>query len=116
MDEKTKERLDAARRLMDDPAATSKQLSEGAKIVRELAEINDCLEAWQYMLDCHERGVGPFKTNKFRRAARDAITRLNVMQSVDFRNEGLGADDLSWCRDKVKREAMLGAYAKARRQ
>ncbi len=55
---------------------TSRQISEGVRILRELAENYDNLEAWKYMLECHERGVGPLKTNKFRRAAKAAISRL----------------------------------------
>ena len=71
-------RLAAARRLMEGEGCppTSGQISEGARIVRELAEKDDCLDAWKYMLECHERGVGPFKTNKFRRDAKAAIARL----------------------------------------
>jgi hypothetical protein len=53
-----------------------KLIAEGAKIVRELAEKSDCLDAWKYMLECHARGFGPFKTNKFRRDAKAAIARL----------------------------------------
>ena len=75
-DAKTKEQLEYAHRLIDGEAASSKQIAEGARIIRELAEKADCLEAWQYMLECHERCIGPFKTNKFRRAAKEAIARL----------------------------------------
>lgn len=53
-----------------------KDIAEGARIVRELAEKTDSLEVWRYMLDCHERGVGPFMTNKYRRDATAAIKRL----------------------------------------
>lgn len=53
-----------------------KQIAEGAKIVRDLAERVDCLDAWKYMLECHEKKVAPFKTNKFRRVASAAIRRL----------------------------------------
>ena len=56
------------------------QIAEGAKIVRELAEKADLLEAWRYMLECHEKGIGPFKTNKFRRDAKSAIARLEVAE------------------------------------
>ena len=113
---KIKEQLEFARRLIDGEEASSKQIAEGARIVRGLAEDGDCLEAWQYMLDCHERGVGPFKTNKFRRAAKAAIARLNFMQSEDFLSEPLDTTDFSWCKSKVKREAKICEYLKARRQ
>lgn len=115
-DPKIKEQLELARRLIDGEGASSKQISEGARIVRGLAENGDCLEAWQYMLDCHERGVGPFKTNKFRRAAKAAIARLNFMQSDDFLSEAQDPKDFSWCKDKVRREAKICEYRKARRQ
>ena len=46
IDEKNgeKEMLEEARRLIDGEAATSAQISEGAKIVRNLAENGDCIE------------------------------------------------------------------------
>lgn len=74
----TQGRLLYARRLIEKASgdSASRQIAEGAKIVRELAEKADLLEAWRYMLECHEKGVGPFKTNKFRRDAKAAIARL----------------------------------------
>ena len=73
-----RDRLAYAKSLIDgsDGEGASKRIAEGAKIVRELAEKADCLEAWKYMLECHERKIGPFKTNKFRRDANAAIARL----------------------------------------
>ena len=59
-------------------AEASKQISEGAKIVRELTDNADCLDAWKFVLECHERGIGPFKTNKHRRNAQAAISRLQA--------------------------------------
>ena len=44
-DAKTKEELEYAHRLIDGEAASSKQIAEGARIIRELAENADCLEA-----------------------------------------------------------------------
>ena len=72
------ERFQRAKALIESAngEGASKQIAEGAKIVRELAEKADCLDAWKYMLECHERGLGPFKTNKFRRDAKAAIARL----------------------------------------
>jgi len=67
-------RLDAARRMIE----VEGKVSEGARLVRELAEQDDLPEAWKYMLECHEKGVGPFKTNKFRRAAKAALTRIET--------------------------------------
>ena len=76
----TKARLEQAKKLIEgsDGDGASKRIAEGAKIVRELAENADCLEAWKYMLACHERKIGPFKTNKFRRDAKAAIARLEA--------------------------------------
>ena len=72
------ERFQRAKALIESASGegASKQIAEGAKIVRELAEKADSLDAWKYMLECHERGIGPFKTNKFRRDAKAAIARL----------------------------------------
>ena len=73
-----RDRLAYAKSLIDgsDGEGASKRIAEGAKIVRELAEKADSLDAWKYMLECHERKIGPFKTNKFRRDAKAAIARL----------------------------------------
>jgi len=75
---KAQERLQQAKAMIEraSGAEAKNQIAEGAKIVRELAEKADCLGAWKYMLVCHERGIGAFKTNKFRRAAKAAIARL----------------------------------------
>lgn len=118
IDEKNgeKEMLEEARRLIDGEAATSAQISEGAKIVRNLAENGDSIEAWRYMLDCHERRIGPFKTNKFRRAAKEAIARLDAIRMWTDGHKGRFSSDLSWCDDKIVRESMLRQYANARRQ
>jgi len=67
-------RLDVARRMIE----VEGKVSEGVKLVRELAEQADFPEAWKYMLECHEKGVGPLKTNKFRRAAKAALTRIET--------------------------------------
>ena len=74
----TGERFRRAKELIEGASGegASKQIAEGAKIIRDLAENADSLDAWKYMLACHERGLGPFKTNKFRRAAKEAIARL----------------------------------------
>jgi hypothetical protein len=78
-----RDRLAYAKSLIDgsDGEGAPKRIAEGAKIVRELAEKADCLEAWKYMLECHERKIGPFKTNKFRRDAKAAIARLESHES-----------------------------------
>ena len=78
-----RDRLACAKSLIDgsDGEGAAKRIAEGAKIVRELAENADCLEAWKYMLECHERKIGPFKTNKFRRNAKAAIARLESHES-----------------------------------
>ena len=55
----------------------SKEIADGAKIVRDLAERIDSLDAWKYMLECHEKKVAPFKSNKVRRMASAAIVRLS---------------------------------------
>ena len=75
---KVQERLRQAMAMMEGTtgADAKSQFAEGAKIVRELAEKFDCLDAWKCVLECHERGLGPFKTNKFRRDAKAAIARL----------------------------------------
>lgn len=112
----TNELLETAKRLIDDHAATSKQIKEGASILKELTEVRDCLAAWQYVLDCHERGIGPFKTNKFRRSAKEAIERLALMQEIDVCSPGSDSSDFSWCTDKRKQAAMMRTYAEARRQ
>ena len=114
-DAKTKEQLEYAHRLIDGEAASSKQIAEGAGIVRELAENADCLEAWQYMLECHERGVGPFKTNKFRRAAKAAIARLSFLQSEEARSDASDTTDFSWCKSKAKCEAKVISLPYSRR-
>ncbi len=77
---KAKARLEHAKSLINGAtgAEAAKQISEGAKIVRELTDNADCLDAWKFMLECHERGIGPFKTNKHRRNAQAAISRLNA--------------------------------------
>ena len=75
---KVQERLRQAMAMMEGTtgADAKSQFAEGAKIVRELAEKFDCLDAWKCVLECHERGFGQFKTNKFRRDAKAAIARL----------------------------------------
>ncbi len=106
--------LETAKRLIDDSASSSKQIKEGAGILKELTEGYDCLEAWQYLLDCHERGIGPFKTNKFRRSAKAAIERLAFLQEMDLRAPTGDSTDFSWCTDKRKQEAVMHIYAEAR--
>ena len=115
--ETAEERLAAARRLIegDGEKTASGQIAEGARVVRELAEKNDCLDAWKYMLECHERGVGPFKTNKFRRAAKAAIARLEAVQVRVARTGSSLLTDLSWCKDAATRDLMMREYADARR-
>lgn len=77
---KAKARLEHAKSLINGAtgAEASKQISEGAKIVRELTDNADCLDAWKFVLECHEQGIGPFKTNKHRRSAQAAISRLQA--------------------------------------
>ena len=113
----TKEQLETARRLIEGNGSrpTSKQIADGAKIVTGLAENDDCLDAWRYILECHERGIGPFKTNKFRRAAKEAIACLDAVQRWSDEHKGRFSSDMSWCDDKVVREAMLRQYVNARR-
>ena len=115
---KVDEQFEVARRMIEGggTAPSSKQIAEGAKIVRDLAEKEDSLEVWRYILECHERGVGPFKTNKFRRAAKEAIARIDAIRKWEASHKGGFASDLSWCDNKVVREVMLDKYAKARRQ
>ena len=77
-EDEMKDLLERSRKLIEEangPGAP-KQIALGAKGVRELAEQADYLDAWKYMLELHERKVGPFKTNKFRRDAKAAIARL----------------------------------------
>lgn len=77
-EDEMKDLLERSRKLIEEangPGAP-KQIALGAKGVRELAEQADYLDAWKYMLELHERKVGPFKTNKFRRDAKAAIVRL----------------------------------------
>lgn len=113
------EQLDAARRMIegDGGEASSRcRAAEGAKIVRSLAEDGDCLAAWRYMLDCHERGIGLFKTNKFRRSAKEAIARHEIMQKWVAGRKNPFLSDLSWCDEKPIRDMMMQRYANARRQ
>lgn len=115
----SEEQLASARRMIDGDggaAPSRSEVAEGAKIVRSLAEDGDCLEAWRYMLDCHERGIGPFKTNKFRRAAKEAIARHEVTQKWIAGRADAFSTDLSWCDVKPVRDLMLRRYANARRQ
>jgi hypothetical protein len=75
---KAKARLEYAKNLINGASGmdAAKQIAEGAKIVRELTDNADCLDAWKFMLECHNRGIGQFKTNKHRRNAQAAISRL----------------------------------------
>jgi len=50
-------------------------VKRGCEFIRTAAEKDDYPKAWEEMLHYHERGVGPFKTNKFARAARAALKR-----------------------------------------
>ena len=54
----------------------SKSIKLGCAMIREAAEAQGYPEAWQAILEFHEKGIGPFKTNKFARAARAALKEL----------------------------------------
>lgn len=54
----------------------SKSIKLGCAMIREAAEVQGYPEAWQAILEFHEKGIGPFKTNKFARAARAALKEL----------------------------------------
>ena len=53
----------------------NKAIKRGCEYIRDAAEEDDFLPAWEAMLKYHNEGVGPFKTNKFARAARAALKR-----------------------------------------
>ena len=74
----------------------SRKIAEGADIVRKLAEDRDLLGAWQLMLEAHEKRIGPFKTNKFRRQAKAAIERLSVYSDWLKEFDGPAAPDRIW--------------------
>ena len=54
----------------------NKAVKDGCNYIRRAAEDENYPEAWEAMLEFHERRVGPFKTNKFARAARSALKEL----------------------------------------
>ena len=54
----------------------NKAVKDGCDYIRRAAEDENYPEAWKAMLEFHERRVGPFKTNKFARAARAALKGL----------------------------------------
>ena len=54
----------------------NKAVKDGCDYIRRAAEDENYPEAWEAMLEFHERRVGPFKTNKFARAARSALKEL----------------------------------------
>ena len=51
-------------------------VKDGCEYIRRAAEDENYPEAWKAMLEFHERRIGPFKTNKFARAARAALKEL----------------------------------------
>ena len=51
-------------------------VKDGCDYIRRAAEDENYPEAWKAMLEFHERRIGPFKTNKFARAARAALKEL----------------------------------------
>lgn len=53
-----------------------KVIKRGCEFIKSAAEKDDYPEAWEAMLHYHEMGVGPFRTNKFARAAREALKRF----------------------------------------
>ncbi len=53
-----------------------KAVRDGCSYIRRAAEGENYPEAWKAMLEFHERRIGPFKTNKFARAARAALKKL----------------------------------------
>ena len=53
----------------------NKAIKRGCEYIRAAAEEDDFRPAWEAMLKYHNEGVGPFKTNKFARAARAALKR-----------------------------------------
>lgn len=54
----------------------NKAVKDGCNYIRCAAEDENYPEAWKAILEFHERRVGPFKTNKFARAARAALKEL----------------------------------------
>jgi len=54
----------------------------GCDMIRMAAEEFDLVSAWELMLEYHDKGIGPFKTNKFSRAARAALKKRNSNVSV----------------------------------
>lgn len=114
--------LDRARELLfREGPEVSRSVREGSEIVRQLAEQENLLEAWELILECHEKRIGPFKTNKFRREAKVAIERLKG--SAEFFAEGdrlLEAElssapsDFAWLEKSRKRDEVLTDYLQLR--
>ena len=116
------EKLGVARELLNaEGAEAARAIRRGAEIVRELAEREDVPEAWELILWGHEKGLAPFKTNKFGRVAKNALARLKG--SGEFFSEGdrlLEAErnsplpDFSWVENKKKRDSILSDYRQLR--
>lgn len=51
----------------------AKSIRRGCDMIRRAAEERDSTPAWETMLEYHRRKIGPFRTNKFARAARAAL-------------------------------------------
>lgn len=54
----------------------SQAVKKGCDYIRRAAEEHDYPSAWEAMLRYHDLKIGPFKTNKFARAAREALKRF----------------------------------------
>ena len=116
------EKLGVARELLNaEGAEAARAIRRGAEIVRELAEREDVPEAWELILWGHEKGLAPFKTNKFGRMAKNALARLKG--SGEFFAEGdrlLEAErnsplpDFSWVESAKKRDCVLSDYRQLR--
>lgn len=117
-----KEKLIKARELLNaEGPEASRSIRAGAEIVRTLAEREDVLEAWELMLAGHEKGLAPFKTKKFARAAKAAICRLK--DAASFFEEGdrlleiernSPLPDFGWLEKAKKRDAVFADYRQLR--
>ena len=117
-----KEKLIKARELLNaEGPEASRSIRAGAEIVRTLAEREDVLEAWELMLAGHEKGLAPFKTKKFARAAKAAICRLK--DAASFFEEGdrlleiernSPLPDFGWLEKARKRDAVFADYRQLR--
>ncbi len=116
------EELITARELLNaEGPEASRSIRAGAEIVRVLAEREDIQEAWELMLACHEKRLGPFKTGKFGRAAKAAICRLKDSSAFfDESDRLLEAErnsplpDFGWLEKAKKRDAVFADYRQLR--